>query len=92
MGYQIRYGDPTNKFIINKDNKNRKHIGLFAGLICLVIFATIALAANGYLVPGDASVTKTAVKTFKQEMKDADDIGKAFTAFCKEIVAGAQLS
>lgn len=79
-------------FVINKGNKKRKHIGLFAVLIFLILIVTITLATKGYLIPGDASVTKTAVKTFQQEMENGDNIGKAFTAFCKEIVAGAQLS
>lgn len=91
MGYQIRYNDTSGMLVINKKT-GRKNKGVMILLVSIILAATVIMAVNGYLIPGDASVTKSAVKTFQQEIKRGEDIGKAFTAFCKEIVDGANLS
>ena len=92
MGYQIRYGDTTNKYILNTHEYKRKGRGLLILFVCAILVVTIVVAAKGYLIPGDSSVTKAAAKTFQNEIRAGEDIGKAFAAFCKEIVDGANLS
>lgn len=92
MGYQIQYGDTANKFLLHANKCKPKSRFWVSLLFCIIFIAVLALAAKDYLIPGDDSVTKSAAKTFQQEIRSGEDIGKAFAAFCKEIVDGAQLS
>lgn len=91
MSYQIRYGDTTTGFVLNR-NKSKRTGRLWFVLFCIILVAVTALFAKGYFIPGDSSVTRSAAKTFQQEIKDGEDIGNAFATFCKEIVDGAHLS
>lgn len=92
MGYQIRYDDAMTRIVFDHKRKRSKRNILFFLLAVIFTITTITLATKGYLIPGDTAVTKAAAKNFRQEMRDGEDIGKAFAAFCKEIVDGAQLS
>lgn len=92
MGYQIRYEDATNRFDLNTSRNKVRGCWLIPLFVCVILTAIITMAAKGYLIPGDAAVTRSAAKTFQQEIKGGEDIGAAFAAFCKEIVDGAHLS
>lgn len=93
MGYQIDYQDSEYKKVIPDKQKMRRRTYLWAGifvivLIVIAIFPHIKTA----LMPGDVSVTEAAFNNFAEEIKEGANIKDAFSGFCKEIIAGAEMS
>ena len=93
MAYRVEYGkNPKYSVPYNKRKWAR---------VMLVIGIIIAGAAAGFyaaqvvglqhLLPGDPVVTGTALDTMVENLRSGLPAGEAFSAFCQEIIAHAQI-
>ena len=94
MAYQIQYKPELHKkYPLPKSKRVRKR-WLF-GVTILLAFFGIAVSKRGVLwellVPADAAVTAMAVETFADNLRAGVDLKEAATAFCKEILAYANV-
>lgn len=92
MGYRIQYGKVTKKEreAVMRVSK-RTAILKRTAVGCLVI-AMVLLGKFGFLdfiIPGDREVTKQAFQTMLEEVQEGQSVKTAFTAFCGEILDGA---
>lgn len=91
MGYQIQYDSTIVKNVFDeKKSKNKRVYWLL--LATLLIVGLFVFDGKDWFIPGDPEVTKAAVQEFQEDLKEGKNIGQAFSAFCKEIVDGAELS
>ena len=92
MAYHIRYGKTTAKefFARLRYSENFK---LYNWIAISVLVFTISLlgkvGALDFLIPGDRAVTKEAFQTMVEEVREGERVSDALTAFCEEILAGA---
>jgi len=96
VGYTIQYG-PAGKAETAWHAKRRKKSGaVLAVCVLVIVFAVLALSGNfeqikNYLIPGDPEVTKAAFAQFTEDIRQGDTVGDAITAFCREIIEGAEI-
>ena len=96
MGYRISYGESVQKIEIQEKptgNKSNKKLFLIAAIV-LVLLAVWSFSdrLTEYLIPVDPKITRSAVTTMVSDIGAGEPVGEAVTAFCKEIIAGAQES
>lgn len=85
MAYKIEYGiKGTAKYV----SSARRHSGRISK--CLLILGLIAVLI--WSVGGDWAVTVGAFEEMAGQLQQGSDITEAFSAFCLEILQGAQLS
>ena len=96
MGYTIQYG-PAGKAEAAWHAKRRKKSGVILA-VCVLAVAFVAIVLSGdfeqiknYLIPGDLEVTKAAFAQFTENIRQGDTVGDAITAFCREIIDGAEI-
>ena len=96
MGYTIQYG-PAGKAEAAWHAKRRKKAGaILAVCVLAVVFAAMVLSGGfeeikNYLIPGDPEVTQAAFAQFTEDIRQGDTVGDAITAFCREIIDGAEI-
>ena len=59
----------------------------------IILLALTMLSRSGYLdflIPGDKTVTKQAFVSFVNDVSEGEGMKNAFTAFCQEVLDGAQ--
>lgn len=93
MGYQINYQESGNRIFLPDKirRKPMKYIGITLALGFVIAFL-LSPAIKSVLIPGDKAVTTAAFDSFTESIRDGGSIKDAFTVFCKEIIAGAELS
>jgi len=94
MGYRIEYGQ-TVKYETDTNFKNNKNV---AYIIVSIVAAIVFLLCIGtdsvrsLLLPGDPQITEQALNTFAQQVRAGESFGNAAEAFCREIIAGADIA
>lgn len=89
MAYQVSYSGSYQKKDIQTKEKNVlvKVVG-----ICVIVIGLLLIpAVRSFLIPGDTAVTKSAVSNFKSNIEAGAPLDESFTAFCKEILEGADI-
>lgn len=94
MGYRIDY-KPVKKV---RDLEKRFSRVPALTAVCLVLFLLLVnlfwqegmAVIRGILIPGDPAVTVSALEGFALELRMGEELGSAFTTFCRRIIAGAQ--
>lgn len=97
MGYNIRYGQILEKRAINEHEGQRRYrLGLNCafGLIAFMLFVYLCNmeSVRSFFLPGDGSVTDTAISYFIEDMQEGASFRDAITAFCLEIIGNANIS
>lgn len=93
MAYQIQYGKPSKKErLACIQNPKKLKIGLYITvfLILLSIGLLGRLGKLDFLIPGDKQITKEAFHAMVEEVREGESVKEAITAFCEEILAGAE--
>ena len=90
MAYRITYGPEKPG---RKTGMKRPFLLLIAAAVLAVGFYAAGAwdALRGWLLPGDAAVTASALQTFTEQVSQGEDIGAAFACFCREIIENAQM-
>lgn len=95
MGYKIQYG-PASEAEIKSRTFWKKHWKAAALLTAAVI---VSLTASGKIeplrdifLPGDAEVTRDALAEMTEKIRGGEGVADAITAFCREIIEGAEIS
>lgn len=92
MSYHIQYGKTTKKERIALMRNSSKPAVIKGTVIGCVLLAVVLLGRTGcldFLIPGDKAVTKQAFHTMLEDVQEGEDIKTAITAFCVEILEGA---
>ena len=97
MAYRIEYRPPACK---HKIPRFRWQTPLMTCLFFLLFVVSIKTAWPAgsqalhriLLPPGDFSESQTAIQTLISNLKDGQPIYESLTAFCKQIIAHAQLT
>ena len=91
MGYRIEYeGSREERF------QWKRFAGLLGGALLLFCLLTQLFWPGGaqtlreLLIPGDPEVTARACETMVSGIRAGEDFGDTVTAFCREILDGAQ--
>ena len=90
MSYQIQY-DPqlSKKYPIKQKGSPQKTV-LRVVVILLACSVLIGLIGRGeipsFLIPGDAIVTRNALQTMSEQLREGESLGECITAFCVEII------
>lgn len=96
MGYQIQYGQTIiKKLIREKETKSEKSVlikGICIGCVLLVLVFLGNAGCLDFLIPGDKAITKQAFSSMVDEVGNGGDVKTAITAFCLEILEGAETS
>lgn len=97
MGYRIEYGQTVQREAINETGsfnikKKTVYIALIILAAALLLFCAKTNTVRNLLLPGDPAVTEQALNTFAEQLRAGESIGDAATAFCQEIVTGANIS
>ena len=96
MGYRISYGENVQKIEIQEKpagKRSNKKYFLVAAIVAVLLAAwSFSDRLTEYLIPGDPEITRSAMTTMVAEIGSGESVGEAVTAFCKEIIAGAQVS
>ena len=96
MGYTIQYGPAGNAETAWYAKRRKKSGAVLVVCVLVIVFAVLALSGNfeqikNYLIPGDPEVTKAAFAQFTEDIRQGDTVGDAITAFCREIIEGAEI-
>lgn len=92
MAYEIRYGSSK------LDHKQKPKQWKWIPAVILIIFVIGILTTDvektvlHWLLPGDPVVTVAALGHLQDNLQAGDPIGEAVTAFCREIIDGANLA
>ena len=96
MGYRIIYGDEQQKS--RAGTIRNGGTGLLTALFFLLFLLSVKLVfeeETGYLqkvlLPGVGNLAETAVGSLVSSLHNGTPFKEAVTAFCREIIAGAQL-
>lgn len=96
MGYRIQYGQTVVKESIYETTPKKKSAipikWIAAGCILLVLTLLGRSGRLDFLIPGDKEITKQAFSSMIDEVREGEDIKTAITAFCVEILNGAEIS
>lgn len=96
MGYRIVYeGGELHR---NPNRINWYRVVAYS-CVCLLLFYLLTAAfwpegvqsLEGWIYPGNVSITKNALKTMSMQIQSGERISDAVTAFCREIINGAQI-
>ena len=93
MAYQIQYGKSTMKerIAILRSSKNIKLYKWSIIIAAVLIFSLLGhFGVLDFLIPGDHEVTKEAFNTLVEDVRDGERVSTAITAFCEEILSGAE--
>ena len=89
MSYKVNYGFETTVIRTKGTGaKNRKRSfrkWMFLGLIAIIL---AACAATDILIPGDAFVTKAAMRNFLSDIQGGEQVVDAFASFCQTVLQG----
>ncbi len=95
MSYRIHYGDVLTKEIIADPAKKNRPIHLLTlfTVICVILFVLFSGGGklHDVLIPGNAEVTRTAVRGFVDDIKEGEQVKDALAAFCMEIIENARI-
>ena len=97
MGYRIEYGQTVKKESINtvqisKNTKAATYTILLITAVIVFLFIVGSDSVRSFLLPGDPPVTEQALNTFAEQVEAGESFGEAAAAFCREIIAGADIS
>lgn len=97
MGYRIEYGQTVKKETISEFSKfrNKKSVAYTAVIIVTTMMLLLCFRSEkirSFLLPGDPAVTEQALNTFTEQIRAGEQFRDAATAFCHEIIAGADLT
>lgn len=96
MGYRIEYDMGIGKFEVRENRKDKFPV-LVAGAFVLFLLLTWSLWPEGaevlrdILIPGDNAVTVQAMKDMSHNLKNGVALSDAVTAFCQDVIQGAEL-
>lgn len=94
MGYHIEYDKGTRAYEIRKKYPLRVY-ALTAGCFLLFLVLTLHYWPGGRevlqecLIPGDNRITFQALENMTDSLRAGSSLGDAVTAFCREILDGA---
>lgn len=86
MSYQIRY---TGACVVKQNKKYRKPNLKLAIAICsaLLFIGLLQIeSVRNFLIPGNPEVTKSAFKSFTQELRAGEKLSDAAAVFCRQII------
>ena len=89
MGYKIVYAEEPKKHKL-RGKKWIASIAVLLGLIAVKWFGWDEQIRQ-WLLPGDPEVTAMALENMAKLLSDGTSAEQAWTAFCREIIAGAQI-
>ena len=92
MAYYIQYGKITTKERIARLRSSQTfklYNWIFVGILAVTISLLGRLGALDFLIPGDREITKAAFQTMVEDVREGERVSDALTAFCEEILAGA---
>lgn len=93
MAYRIEYGKNRKYKGIQKQRRWGSvlaALGIITAVACMC-FCVVNYVGLDSLLPGDPAVTGAALDTLVENWQEGMSVGEAFTAFCQEIVANAQI-
>lgn len=90
VGYRIVYDQAGASKTTAHRKKNPKRL-IAVIIIVAVLIAALSLS-NKYKEPADPNVTERAFRAFSDNLKDGKGMKDSFAVFCKEIIAGAEIS
>lgn len=93
MAYRVEYGKNP-KYPVPGNRRGWYKVLLVFGVMtaCAVTgFYAVQVVGLENLLPGDPVITGAALDTMVESLQGGLPIGEAFTAFCEEIVAHAQI-
>lgn len=92
MAYKINYG-PARR--IQKTGRGKRHRLLVWILVVVVLLGFYASGLRDklvyWLLPGDPEVTAAALETMVQQIGTGENVGDAFSCFCREIIDHADI-
>ena len=96
MGYRIKYGETVTKEILSDCERKPTFITgfIWISIVCCVVSFIISRHKDevvNFLLPGDKEVTKAAITTFTENLREGEGFADAAIAFCKEIVDNANI-
>lgn len=90
MGYKVVYPQ-IGKLKYRKYRKPLNMVRIIWSIaVIIVLILTLWQGEISVLLPGDPVVTENALQEMIASLRDGDPLAKAVTAFCREVVAGAQ--
>jgi hypothetical protein len=90
MGYKVVYPQ-IGKLKYRKYRKPPNMVRIICSIaIIFVLILTLWQGGISVLLPGDPVVTENALQEMITSLRDGDPLAEAVTAFCREVVAGAQ--
>lgn len=92
MAYRIAYS-PENNARYPQVKKTRKNYWGKWVVVTVLILAAAWISQRGIpdiFIPGDPDHTKAATNIMLELIKEGEPVEEALTAFCKEIIDGAQ--
>ena len=97
VGYRIDYGQTFKRDTISacqtfKVKKKSVYIAATIIVVIIFMFCVGTKSIRSFLLPGDPIVTEHALNTFAEQIRVGEPFRDAATAFCQEIIAGADLS
>lgn len=97
MGYYIQYGKTIVKTAVQTPLTKKKYNLTF--VVALLVSTILSYTAYSYkdvlqeyILPGDASVTASALDTLIEDIRQGERIEDAVTAFCLEIIDHADIA
>lgn len=96
MGYRIDYGpaEPQKKNKLWETVKMQVLTAVFAAAFTIGVrtwWPEGTAQLRAWLLPGEPSVTQTAFSNLVDDLRNGTQLGDAVTAFCREIIADADL-
>ena len=95
MGYRLEYGSTVVKIPLCEAKSTQKSSApvrwIAAGCILLALTLLGKAGCLDFLIPGDKEITKQAFSSMVDDVGNGEDIKTAITAFCMEILSGAEI-
>lgn len=94
MSYRIVYGKQTQRYSVRRFPHRKSVVYIVCTLLLFVCLHVTGVSAAiwRFLLPGDPAVTEAALIGMIQDISGGSDLSNSITAFCKEILNGAQIS
>lgn len=87
MGYKVEYSMKQPVFCgKTRGKKNRNNIAAKFALLVVIIVLIVAGIMTDSLIPGDASITKTAMNELVADVKAGEQVVDAFAEFCRTVL------
>ena len=96
MGYTVNYDHGIK--IIEQSRKKMNGRWSCVLLVLMIAGSVLLFSLNDarfdwkQLLPGDADITKAALTSFMRNLSEGADFKDSITAFCSEIIDGAQIN